>query len=811
MKKYFWLAALLAALALVFTGCGGGGGGDTYMVTFDVNTDDTTVSAAPASQRVSDGGKVTEPTKPTRDDYYVVEWSLDPEGTDIWNFAEDTVTKDITLYAQWEQGQDPDALVEYDLGDYTVGDGTGDYSGWASNGYDKITTDLAIEVLLSAKYLVLELTSKPVGGVQLVWQGAGSGIDPSAWNANTITSDSGDPNPAKGTSWDAENKFFTIELSKALIDYNVFVTAVDGAKILLGYWSPKGGLGVVDAWLLGPPPPATIYTVTFNTDGGVPATIDPIEVPEGYSIGATDFPAPPTKANASFDGWFDEDGEEYTASTSITADVALKAKWAPLVTVTFNADGGTPAPATRQVGQGQQLGTLPTAPTKAGYRFDGWFVGLVNYTATSTINANVTLVAKWIQQVTVTFALDGGTLTPAPTPITLDINTPIGSDRFPGAPTKAGNIFGGWVNGTTVYTANTNITATVTLTAKWTAGVEPTFNITVNGDGGAPVPGPFTVTRGQRLDAKNFPPAEDPKKIGHVFDGWFVGATEVTGAYVPTAATTITAKWTAITGWPSVTVTPLTTLKGFLKVGPVSSQGGASAEDLKFGKGNITGVDFDMIKAAPANSILVLYLYNGNAANRGGYGVGNVGGSSNFSTSPFAPGDQGTAQVKLKAMKVDLDTVTSIFVNVWDDVTVLLIELWIPGPDYVAELALYEDGEWAAGLETPTLALGEESWNMGRQIIKYSGDAVDISDYSKIVFEFDPSFDLAYYFSASISGFPIVDGVINYSGWTTDYNQGEGYTLSGSTASMPLGNVQIVREIEMGKGLIANVVKIHFE
>jgi uncharacterized repeat protein (TIGR02543 family) len=75
-------------------------------------------------------------------------------------------------------------------------------------------------------------------------------------------------------------------------------------------------------------------------------------------------------------------------------------------TVTFNADGGSPTPTSRQITSGNTLGTLPTAPAKSGYTFGGWFTatngGGTQYTATSTVTGNITLYAKWVSAASTT-------------------------------------------------------------------------------------------------------------------------------------------------------------------------------------------------------------------------------------------------------------------------------------------------------------------------------------------------------------------------------------------------------------------------
>ncbi|MDR2718154.1 MAG: InlB B-repeat-containing protein [Treponema sp.] len=85
------------------------------------------------------------------------------------------------------------------------------------------------------------------------------------------------------------------------------------------------------------------WNVTFNTDGGTPSTITGIQVVKGQSMGAQ-FPSPdPSKPGFTFDGWYlatdtGFTGTKYIATTVITADTSLKAKWTANVVLSNNAN-----------------------------------------------------------------------------------------------------------------------------------------------------------------------------------------------------------------------------------------------------------------------------------------------------------------------------------------------------------------------------------------------------------------------------------------------------------------------------------------
>lgn len=81
----------------------------------------------------------------------------------------------------------------------------------------------------------------------------------------------------------------------------------------------------------------------------------------------------------------------------LTLGLILMACTSTKYTVTFESNGGSVV-AEVQVESGQKL-TAPSAPTKSGYAFDGWFKEAALTTPwvfdTDTVTANITLYAKW--------------------------------------------------------------------------------------------------------------------------------------------------------------------------------------------------------------------------------------------------------------------------------------------------------------------------------------------------------------------------------------------------------------------------------
>lgn len=152
------------------------------------------------------------------------------------------------------------------------------------------------------------------------------------------------------------------------------------------------------------------------------------------------------------------------ASTAI-AVVSCGGKGSSNYTITYNSTQGV-APETVK-GKEITANMLPTL-TAEGYRFVGWYLDADFETEATEgkIKENVTLYAKWVQTVTLTFNSNGGT---AVTAITVDKGAVA---TKPTDPTLADNTFGGWFTDealTNPFSWDAVVNASQTLYAKWVA------------------------------------------------------------------------------------------------------------------------------------------------------------------------------------------------------------------------------------------------------------------------------------------------------------------------------------------------------
>ncbi|MBN1648332.1 MAG: chitobiase/beta-hexosaminidase C-terminal domain-containing protein [Spirochaetales bacterium] len=148
------------------------------------------------------------------------------------------------------------------------------------------------------------------------------------------------------------------------------------------------------------------YLVSFDSQG---ATIDadPAELhvisPDTTS---TALPANPAKTGYLFGGWWtgpDGNGTEFTASTGVTADITVYARWDSYsYTVTFDGQGATtaPDPATiTVVSPDSATGPFPANPAKTGCLFGGWWTepegAGTQFMTDTTVSGDMTVYARW--------------------------------------------------------------------------------------------------------------------------------------------------------------------------------------------------------------------------------------------------------------------------------------------------------------------------------------------------------------------------------------------------------------------------------
>ena len=253
------------------------------------------------------------------------------------------------------------------------------------------------------------------------------------------------------------------------------------------------------------------YDLTFVLDEGVSATA----LPTSYTVLSATYTLPVVeKTGHTFNGWFDN--QELTGSPVtqiITGTIGDKSFYAKFninsYTITFNTNGGSNVSAITQ--NYNTTVTAPEDPTRDNYLFLGWFtdIDLQNAYIFSIVPAvDQTLYAKWIENTTILFDSNGGSL------VAQIDQTPGRDFTAPEAPTRTGYTFNGWFSDdllTSAYTFDKIPEGNITLYAKWTINA---YVISFDTKGGSSVP---SITQNFNTDV--IAPSV-PTLTGYTFMGW---------------------------------------------------------------------------------------------------------------------------------------------------------------------------------------------------------------------------------------------------------------------------------------------------
>jgi len=361
-----------------------------YTVTFNSN-DGSTVSPI---TNVNHGTSVSKPTSdPTKTGYTFDKWCTDSGLTAAASFPI-TVTANVYLYARWNPitytityngngatgGSTEKSDHTYDVTKNLTTNGFSrdgyDFDGWTNAGTSESYTDkqgvinLAstnnANVTLNAKWKIktFTVTYYPDGG--------------SSAPASPVTKDYGSTIPAPDAMTKTGHEFDGWYTNSAKTTPASFPITVTDNITLYAKWTIIG------------------YTVTFNSDNGVPpSTTQTVN----YNIPATK-PADPAKTGYDFGGWYTDltFTKLWDFDTPVTGEIILYARW---INKTFTVDfvlnnGSGTSSQTMKYGDKVDL-----TPTYAGHTFLDWYKDAACTESlkwnknTDTVTGNITLYAKW--------------------------------------------------------------------------------------------------------------------------------------------------------------------------------------------------------------------------------------------------------------------------------------------------------------------------------------------------------------------------------------------------------------------------------
>ena len=312
-------------------------------------------------------------------------------------------------------------------------------------------------------------------------------------------------------------------------------------RTLYAVWSPK------------------TYTVSYKANGGIGA---PDSQTKYYGQALTLSMVTPIRDGYTFNGWATSatgsavysPGESYTANASRT----LYATWSKVIaryTISYNANGGTGAPASQTKIAGRSLTLSSTIPTRSGYTFMGWGLSssstVASYAAGSvySTDANTTLYAVWSRNpstYTISYHANGGTGAPSSQTKIEDVTLTLSNNR----PTRSGYTFLGWSTSGTAsyatysaggsYTANAN----ATLYAVWSKNTSY-YTVSYNANGGTGAPFSQTKTENVTLTLSS----TRPVRSGYTFLGWSTSSSAASPSYYPGGSYTANESRTLYAVW----------------------------------------------------------------------------------------------------------------------------------------------------------------------------------------------------------------------------------------------------------------------
>ncbi|MCQ57667.1 LPXTG cell wall anchor domain-containing protein [Listeria monocytogenes] len=464
---------------------------------FTINTYTATLISEErtATQPVVYQKKINEPTKPVKDGYTFIGWYDAETGGKKWDFANDLMPgKNVTLYARFASKTYP---MTFDNDGVTTTE-TVDYDGLAEEpttptkaGY---TFDGWYDAETGGKKWDFAQDKMPANPVTLYARFTMNNYTATFNNDGTTTTQTVDYQEALTEPTEPTKDGYTFDgwydAQTGGTKWNFATNKMPANNITLyARYSVKS------------------YTATFDKEGTTTTQT------ANYDSLLTE-PAAPTKDGYTFDGWYDAEtgGNKWNFATNKmpAKNVTLYARFTvKSYTATFDKDGTT----TTQTVNYDSLIQEPTAPTKDGYTFTGWYDAETggnkwDFAANKMPAKNVTLYARFSTNAyTATFDKEGTTTTQA-----VDYDSLL---TEPTAPTKDGYTFDGWYDAETGgtkwnFATNKMPAKNMTLYARFSLkAYTATFNVEDT-----------TTTQAVDYEALIEEPTA-PTKEGHTFDGWY--------------------------------------------------------------------------------------------------------------------------------------------------------------------------------------------------------------------------------------------------------------------------------------------------
>lgn len=505
----------------------------SYTVTFDSKGSSAVEAAAIKYEE-----KITKPSDPTKAGYTFAGWYKETACENVWDFDNDVVTDETTLYAKWtanrytalfdknEGDTVSPASIEKDyqeeLGTLPTATRTGySFAGWftAATGGDQISNK----------------TKMPLDGTTYYAQ----------WTINQYTvkfDGNGGSNETDITAdYDSELETLPTSSRTGYTFAGWYTEKIGGTKVETTTKVPAKDVTYYAHWTINQ------YTVKFDGNGGSNGT----EITADYDSELETLPTS-TREGYIFEGWYTEKtgGTRILTTTKMPLDGATYyAQWKTVdYTITYDLNDGSSSEAVNHKDNPltytiESSEITLKAPSWKNHVFTGWtwdghdIKEMVVVIDTGT-TGNKTYKANWVESnLTVKFDTQGGS---AVEDVPAGLGVPI---TKPDDPTREGYTFKGWYTSTTYETEwnfDDNVMDNMTLHAKWEINH---YDVTFDTNGGSAVD-KQTIDHG----AKANKPA-DPTKEYYAFAGWYSDeklTKEFKFDSAIKATTTLYAKWTPV-------------------------------------------------------------------------------------------------------------------------------------------------------------------------------------------------------------------------------------------------------------------------
>ncbi|MDE7213346.1 MAG: InlB B-repeat-containing protein, partial [Anaeroplasmataceae bacterium] len=406
------------------------------------------------------GSTIEKPTDPTRKGYTFVGWYKDAACTNAFDFEEDVVTGNITLYAKWELSEYTVTFGNTSLAQQIVPVGgkatkpntdpvkaNFTFAGWyedaaCTKAWD-FNTVLTKSVTIYAKWEEKAPTDQdntlkfPFSSFHTTAQAnldSSSGKTNKELSTGPFTVEAGVKTEAAILNTQGKSVTFTVngKISNGFVftgsgastGKTVTVTLSQG-NTTFGTWDieyQQSKSIKIDGLASGTYKISTSGSIKVNVftlnEYNVPVELEVHFNPRNGSDiidvicnkwNTIEAPTAPTRDGYIFSGWYTEEAlqNQFDFSTLLLEEITLYAKWTekpvdpnlPVFTIEYNSEGGSSVP-TKSVNEGNKV-SAPDTPVREGYIFDGWFEdeGLaIPHDFTQPVTQNYVLHAKWIEK-----------------------------------------------------------------------------------------------------------------------------------------------------------------------------------------------------------------------------------------------------------------------------------------------------------------------------------------------------------------------------------------------------------------------------